>query len=343
MAKKKNKSSILKISLIALLLLSIFVYFKLFSSNTGSFAEGDYLFIKTGSNFEQVLKTLEKEQFVDDINSFKSMATKMNLQNNIRPGKYEIEKGMSNFSIIRMLRSGKQKPVKLVINKLRTKQDIIKKISENLEADSNELKKMFNDNTYLRQFGIDSNQIQAAIIPLTYEFYWNTTAEKAFEKIAEAYKKFWNDERKAKAKKLNLSIPEIVTVASIVQEETNKQDDRGKIASVYLNRIRKGMPLQADPTVKFAVNDFTLKRILNKHLEFPSPYNTYLTNKLPPGPICTPAEKYIDAVLDAPKTDYIFFCAKASLDGYSDFAKTYEEHQVNAKRYQQALNERNIR
>lgn len=322
---------------------SIFIYIKLFRNNTVAHAKPKYLYIRTGSNIEQVLKSISDSNLLKDEKSFLQTAQWLNLKNAIHPGRYEFESGMGNYSLVSMLKSGRQKPVKLVINKLRTKDDVIRKISTQLEADSNELRKLFEDSTYLKKYGINSSQIQCAIMPATYEFYWNTKADKAFEKIAKSYENFWTEERKHKATALNLSVPQVITIASIVEEETNKNDEKPNIASVYLNRYKIGMKLGADPTVKFAVGNFALKRILNVHTQFPSPYNTYYTNGLPPGPICTPSAKSIDAVLNPTQTKFLFFCAKEDFSGYHNFAETYAEHLANARRYQDALNKRGIK
>jgi Predicted periplasmic solute-binding protein len=226
---------------------------------------------------------------------------------------------------------------------LRTKNQIIRKLAAYLEPDSTDFAILFNNLDYLKQWQLDTNQVQALIMPNTYEFYWNTSAHNAIEKIAKSYKSFWNSERKAKAEKLNLQPSQISILASIVEEETNKQDEKPIIAGVYLNRLRINMPLCADPTVKFAVGDFGLKRILQIHTSTQSPYNTYVNTGLPPGPICTPSVESLDAVLNAQEHTYLFFCAKEDFSGYHNFATTYAQHLLNAKRYQQALNDRNIK
>ena len=188
-----------------------------------------------------------------------------------------------------------------------------------------------------QQFQIDSNNILTSVIPNTYSIFWNSTANKILEKLHAASVKFWNEGRLSKARVLNLSPQQVYTMASIVEEETNKQTDKGKIASVYINRMAIGMKLQADPTVKFALKNFKLTRVLHGHLTYASPFNTYVNTGLPPGPICTPSVKTIDAVLDAPQTNYIYFVAKPSFDGYSNFASNYAEHMAYARAYQQAL------
>jgi UPF0755 protein len=196
---------------------------------------------------------------------------------------------------------------------------------------------LLNNRDSLKIYGLDTNTVMTAIIPNTYSILWNTSAKNIFKKLYDEQEKFWNDERRRKATGLNLSPAQAYTLASIIEEETNMQEDKGKIASVYLNRLETGMKLGADPTVKFAMKDFGLKRIYFKHLQFQSPYNTYQHPGLPPGPICTPSSKTIDAVLNAPTTAYLYFVAKPDLNGYSNFAATYEEHMRFAKQYQQAL------
>ena len=323
--------------------MAIYLYVLLFGSNTGDFGNKTFLFIPTGSSYAELLKNMDTNHVVKNIQSFDKMAQRIGLSSSVHAGKYQIKAGMGNFTIAQMLKGGKQIPVKLVINKLRTKDDIVRKVCGSLEADSNEMRTLFSDTSFLSKYEIDSNQIQAIILPDTYQFYWNTGSRKAMEKIAKNFMKFWTNDRKLKAKKLDLTIAQVITLASIVEEETNMEEDKPKIASTYINRLRKGMPLQADPTLKYAIGDFSLKRLFEGHMKFPSPYNTYRNVGLPPGPICTPTGNTIDAILDAPATDYLYFCAREDLKGYSNFAATYAAHLVNAKKYQEALNRRGIR
>ena len=339
--KRKGKKALLWVFIILVLIGSV-AAFEVFGPNTDGFRQGEYLFIRTGSTYEQVKKTLENEGFVKDMKTFDFLAKQTHYPDKIKAGKYRINKGMSNFAIIRMLGSGRQEPVKLVINKLRTKSDFVKFLSTNLEADSNVLRQMLNDNTYLSQFGLDSNTAMCAILPDTYDFWWNTSADKAFRKIAKYYTAYWTEERKQKAQVKGLTPQQVITMASIIEEETNYNPEKPNIASVYLNRITKGMRLQADPTAKFAYGDFTIRRITSAITTLPSPYNTYYTAGLPPGPICTPSKKSIEAVLSAPSTAYLYFCAKEDFSGSHRFAATLEEHQQNARLYQQALNARGI-
>jgi UPF0755 protein len=341
-AKKKKKSRLWLYIFLIFIGLGIIVLLKTFGPNTGKFTNGDYLYIHTGWRYEQVKTALEQGGFVSDMTSFDFLASRAKLPAHIHPGKYKFNEAMSNYSIIRMLRGGHQTPVKLVINKLRTLHDFITMVSTNLEADSLALNQLLHNPTYLSQFSLDTNTVMCAVVPATYSFKWNTNAKSAFKKIADNYEHFWTDDRKAEAKSKGLTQTQATTLASIIDEETNINEDKPKIASVYLNRLQKGMKLQADPTVKFAVNDFTIRRISGDMLQNQSPYNTYVHTGLPPGPICTPAATSIDAVLQAPKTTYLYFCAKEDFSGYSNFASTYEEQLRNARAYQQALNDKNI-
>jgi UPF0755 protein len=341
--KSGSKRKIFRIAGIVLLVLVLFLVFKVFGPNTGAFTQGDYVYIRTGSSYDEVKTMLKEEGFVRDLTSFDLLAKRAGYPQRVRAGKYKIGKGMSNFNIIRLLRSGKQTPVKLVIKKLRTKADFIRMVGSSLEADPVLLQHIMTDSVFLAQYGLDSNTAMCAIMPDTYEFYWNTDAEKVFRKIAKKYSGFWNDNRKQRARKLSLSPQEVITLASIVEEESNKNDEKPEIASVYLNRIRKGMRLQADPTARFAYGDFMIKRITSVQTSYESPYNTYKVEGLPPGPICTPSEKSIDAVLKGANTNYLYFCAREDFSGYHNFAATLKEHSENARKYHQALNARGIR
>lgn len=304
---------------------------------TVSAPQGKYFYVKTGAVYADVKQNLQDEKIIHNNFFFDFLAKRFKYPSLIKAGRYKINPGMSLFNLVRMLRSGRQSPVNLVINKLRTKEDLAQKIASNFECDSLSIMNVLNDPKTWQQFNVDSNTIITLVIPNTYSFYWNTPAAKIIKKLYDEKIKFWTANRLSKAKVIGLTPVQVYSMASIVEEETNKEDDKGKIASVYMNRIATGMKLQADPTVKFAMKDFKLTRILYSHLNFSSPFNTYVISGLPPGPICTPSVKTIDAVLNAPKTNYLYFVAKPSFDGYSNFASTYAEHQVNAKAYQQAL------
>lgn len=296
-----------------------------------------YLYISTGSRYENVKEKLLKNDFISSTFWFDKIAGYADYPKKVKAGKYKITNGMSLYHLVKMLRSGKQEPVNLVITKLRTKQDLAKKIASQFETDSLAVISFLEDPDSVAEFNVDTNNVMTIVIPNTYTYFWNTSVENIFRKLYKGEQDFWTSERKEKAGKLGLSPTQVYILASIVEEETTKENDKGNIASVYINRLKKGMRLAADPTVKFALNDFSLKRIYQKHLQFSSPYNTYLNAGLPPGPICTPSIKTIDAVLNSPETNYLFFVAKPDFSGYSNFASNYQQHQVFAKAYQKAL------
>lgn len=328
------------IVLLSLTVLALLALSQLFGNNSTRISQ--YLYIPTGSNYDTVKAILEREEMLVTYTSFDIVARMAGYPDKVKPGKYKIPTGMSNYRLVRMLRSGSQEPVKLVINKLRTKQDFANFVAANLEVKADSILYLLNDTAFTKAHNVDTNTAMCLIIPDTYEFYWNTTATKVLRKIAANYKKFWNDNRVQKANSKNLSPNEVITMAAIVEEETNMEGDKGNIASVYINRLKIGMPLQADPTVKFAIGDFSIKRITGNHITIVSPYNTYKNTGLPPGPICTPSKKTIDAVLNAPDTKFIYFCAREDFSGYSNFAATLSEHLKNARAYQQALDARGI-
>jgi UPF0755 protein len=260
----------------------------------------------------------------------------------IRPGKYHIKPGMSNLDLVRMLMGGKQEPVKFTFNNIRLKKELAAKVGRNLEADSLRMETILGDDGYWKKFGFTAENCMVLFLPDTYEFWWNTDTDEFVDKMAKEYKKFWTDERKAKAKKIGLSQADVSIMAAIVEKESNMRDERPTIAGVYMNRLNKGMKLQADPTVVYALGDFTVKRVLNADTRIDSPYNTYMYPGLPPGPICLPSKNSIDAVLNYKKHTYVYFCAKEDFSGYHNFATTYDEHLKNAAKFQKALNDRGI-
>ena len=330
---KKIISSIV----VLLLVLIIFFSWKFFGSATDFPGEKYFLYVKTGMTYEQEIKLLEYDHVLQSISFFKWLAAKMHYPENIKAGKYEIRKGMNLVNILRMLKNGKQTPVNMVITKFRTKEDFASYVGKHFECDSSSFMGFLENNDSLKQYGLDSNTIITAVFPNTYTYFWNTTPSRIFKKIIAAHTAFWTYEKKQQAQQHNLTPVTAYILASIIEEETNAQDDKGKIASVYLNRIGKGMKLAADPTIKFALGNFELKRVYEKYLSVESPYNTYKYAGLPPGPICTPSATTLDAVLNAPKTNYLYFVAKPDFSGYSNFAETFEEHLKYAKAYQKAL------
>lgn len=311
-----------------------------FGPGTGFSSKKETLYIASNATTRAaVMDSLRKNDIFANESAFNFLADRMKYWSNIRAGKYEISKGSSVFEIVRMLRNGTQTPVKLTINKLRTKEDLAKMVGNKFECDSADMMEFLNSRDSLKSFGVDTMHAMTLILPDTYTFFWNTTPKKILRKFADVSGKYW-EKNKNLAEEKGLSKEEAVIIASIVEEETNADKEKGNIASVYMNRLKKGMPLQADPTIKFALKDFTLRRIYEKHLFVVSPYNTYRNKGLPPGPICTPSRKTIDAVLKAPQTEFLYFVASPAFDGTHDFSKTYEEHLQKAKAYQQKLNER---
>lgn len=328
---------IITISLFFILLATALIAWWTFGPSTSFIESKKSFYIQAGSSFYKVERDLERFGFIKHNRTFKIVAELFKYNESIKAGKFVFEKNASLYTIFRTLRSGKQTPVNLVITKLRTKEDLAEKISNNFDCDSTAVITYLNSNDSLATYKLDSNTVMTAIIPNTYSILWNTSFSKIFKKLFYEQQKFWNEDRIKKAADLHLTNTQVYTLASIVEEETNMQEDKGKIASVYINRMQKGMRLGADPTVKFAMKNFALKRIYQKYLSFPSPYNTYQVSGLPPGPICTPSPKTIDAVLNAPATNYLYFVAKPDFSGYSNFAETYTEHLSYAKAYQLAL------
>jgi len=322
---------------ILIILAAIFLGWKFLGSATAFEKEKYFLYIKTGMTYDEVLSLLKKDDVIKSPYFFNLLSEKTKYSSNVKAGKYEIRNGMDLIDIVRMLKNGKQIPVNLVIIKFRTKENLASAIGRHFECDSSSAMDFLENNDTLSKYGLDSNTVMTAVFPDTYTYFWNTTPSKIFKKFFAAYQTFWTDQRKQQAKEHGLSPTSSYILASIIEEETNKKEDKALIASTYLNRISKGMKLSADPTIKFAMRNFELRRIYEKYLSVESLYNTYKYAGLPPGPICTPSEQTIDAVLSSPKTNYLYFVAKSDFSGYSNFAETYEQHLKFAKEYQKAL------
>ena len=314
-----------------------------FTSGTAFQEKSKYLYIPTEhATFEDVLQTLKDSNFINSPGSFRFLAHRMDLAKNLRPGRYEIKKGMSLFEIARMLHNGRQSPVNLVITKLRTKEDLASFIGKRFECDSTSVMDYMNNTDSLRENGFDTNTVMTTVYPNTYTYFWNSTPSTIFRKFYSEYKMVWTDERKQAAQQQGLTPTESYILASIIEEETNNNSEKGNIASVYINRYKKGMRLQADPTVKFALHDFALKRIYDKHTEVESPYNTYKVLGFPPGPICTPSLVTLDSVLHAPQTNYYYFVARTDYAGHI-FSETLEEHLKYAKEYHKSEDEKKLK
>ena len=330
------KKRVISIIAVLLILIAAFAGWKIFGP-TLSTSNGEFFYIKTGSIYNDVKNELIEKKYLHDSNWF-DLTSKALKYKTVKPGRYKITKDMSIFSLVRMLKNGSQTQVSLVITKLRTKEDLARKLGNMFECDSLQVISYLNNPDSIQKFGLDTNTVMSSVMPYTYNINWNTTPGKIFQKFYTAYEVFWTKERKEKADSLHINPLQVSTLASIIEEETNNKADKSNIASVYLNRIAKGMPLQADPTLKFAMKNFGLKRIYEKYFDIQSPYNTYRNTGLPPGPICTPSVETIDAVLNAPNTDYLYFVASSNFDGSSVFTNNYADHTKFARLYQQALN-----
>ena len=323
--------------------LTFYFYQVFFVANTLVESDKPYLLkIPSNSVYKNVVDKLYEERVINDALSFSFVAKVLGYQDGVKPGLYQIEPKMNNLQLVRMLRSGQQTPVRVTFNTVRTQEDLAEKISVNLEVSKEQFLELLQDSVYIRKFGFEEETVMSMFIPNTYEFWWNTSAAELFERMHKEYQSFWTEARSQKAQDLGLSKEEVSTLASIVQAESQKSDERPKIAGVYLNRLRIGMPLQADPTLVFAAGDFSIKRLTAKQMAIDSPYNTYKYAGLPPGPINLPDINSLDAVLNPEKHNYLYFCAKEDFSGYHSFAIGYEEHLSNARRYQRALNAANI-
>jgi len=300
------------------------------------------LLVPTGADFQTVVDSLDRLAAVGDERGFRWLSERKNYVDRVKPGRYRIPHGMSMNALVNMLRAGEQEPVKLTFSNVDHLPELAGRAARALEADSVAFLKTFTDPSLQRAMGLSKATFISLFVPNTYEFWWTTTPDEFIERMRKEHDLFWTEEREAQARVHDLSTVEVATLASIVQAETMRMADAPRIAGVYLNRLRIGMPLQADPTLKFALGLDSVNRVLARDKAVDSPYNTYRHKGLPPGPINMPEPRFIDAVLSAEEHDYLYFCARADLSGYSDFTRTYDQHLVNARRYQRALNERKI-
>tara|TARA_B100000378_G_scaffold176986_1_gene142856 strand:- start:213 stop:1115 length:903 start_codon:yes stop_codon:yes gene_type:complete len=297
--------------------------------------------IEDNMNFNDVRNKLIQDTILNDVLSFSVLSKAMKYNQNIKSGAYKIKSNMSNYSLIKMLRSGNQTPINISFNHARKIEDLSKIITKDLKITNDEFMEFIN-NKKNDLYGFNKMNIMAMFLSDTYEVYWNISIESLFNKMHSEYTKFWNKERINKSNELKMSNIDVSILASIVASETLKIDEANTIAGVYINRLKKNMYLQADPTLVYAANDFSIKRVLNKHKKIASPYNTYINKGLPPGPIKLTTKEYIDAVLNYEKHKYIYFCAKDDFSGYHVFATKLSEHNRNAKKFQKALNKRKI-
>lgn len=302
-----------------------------------------YLYVPTGMNFEELMQILGNQGILQDTATFRWAAGIKEYPGKVKAGKYKLEAGMNNRRLVNMLLSGLQEPVQFRFQNLRLRGQLAKAVEANLEPDSVAVMQFIESDSVADSYGFDTENFFCMFIPNTYEFFWDTSTQAFFDRMHQEYQNFWNTERVARADSIGLSPVEVSILASIVKGEALHTGEMPKIAGLYMNRLQRGILLQADPTVIYATQDFSIRRVLNRHLRTPSPYNTYIHKGLPPGPIMMPSIASIDAVLNYEKHDYIYMCAKADFSGYHNFAKTVSEHLVNARAFQKALDERNIK
>jgi UPF0755 protein len=327
---------------ILILVILFVIYTNLFSTGVIPDKKNQVIYIPTGSSYNQVLDSLKSNLTIKNLKVLKWIAEKKGYQDKIKPGRYVIDKSLSYNSLINILRSGRQSPVRMTFNNVRTLNQIAGKIGRQLEADSAEIMDFLSDDSNYIRDGFKKENIIALFIPDTYEFYWNTNAEELYARMLKEYRLFWNDQRLSKANEKGLDPKEVSILASIIDDEVAKPEEKPRIAGVYLNRLTRGMPLQACPTIKFALNDFSITRVLKKYLTVDSPYNTYKHTGFPPGPIGCATIQGIDAVLNAEKHDYLYFAARSDFSGFHNYSRTLSEHNRYALLYQKELDKRKI-
>lgn len=340
---KKRKILFLSITIIVLLAityLGFVVKETLFSGF--NISKTTYIYIDEKKSYDKLLEDLQHTAKIENISAFKRIASLYDYPQEMKTGRFAIEPSTTVQELLHILRGGHQTPVNLKFNNIRMKQDFAVRISEQLMIPKEQLLSVLNDSTACTQLGFTPETIDCMFIPNTYQFYWDVSLNSFLNKMKKEYDRFWTEERKTKAKEQGLTPIEVSILASIVEEECTYSDEYSAVAGLYLNRLRKGQLLQADPTVKFAVGDFSLRRILFNHLTTDSPYNTYKYKGLPPGPIRIPSIKGIESVLNPKTHDYFYMCAKEDFSGRHSFAKTHPEHVKNAEKYRIALNKRGI-
>lgn len=324
-----------------LLACGFWCYRTIWSSNF-HIAKPVYIYIDEQKDWNKLCQQLCDSAGCLHINNFKILAGWMHYTDHLRTGRYEVRPGMSNIELIRALRSGQQSAIRFTFNSMRTIEEFAEKADQQLMLDGNQILHYLNDSLWCDSIGFDNQTIIAMLIPNTYELYWNISPEAFMQRMKKEYDAFWNESRRAKATEIGLTPIEVSTLASIVEEESAVVDEYPIIAGLYINRLKRGMPLQADPTVKYASGNFAIQRILNIHLEIDSPYNTYKHEGLPPGPIRIPSTQGLNAVLNYRQHNYLYMCAKEDFSGRHNFAATLSEHNRNADRYRAELNKRKI-
>jgi UPF0755 protein len=341
MRSKKRIYALSTFGLIVVLCI-ILVYKMLFGLNIKLDNKTTIIYIKDSSTYSQAMDSVKAHLSINNPKILRWIAEKKNYPRMVKPGRYVIEKDLSYMGLINLLRSGRQTPVNITFNKVRTLSDLAGKIGGKIEADSAEIIAFLDDPENYINDGFTKENVISVFIPDTYELFWNTSAKGFYSRMLKEYRRFWTEERLAEAKAIKLTPVEVEILASIIDDEVAKPDEKPRIAGVYLNRLRRGIPLQACPTIKYALNDWTITRVLKAYLEVDSPYNTYKHYGFPPGPIGCPTIEGIDAVLNAEKHDYLYFAANADFSGYHNFSRTLAEHNRYAALYQKELNKRKI-
>ncbi len=341
---KKGKILIIALIVVTVLISSFtfYVYQMLYSANFQIDKEDTYIHIKTGSSFDDVRNMMFDKGVLNDPVSFSFLSKLMEYDQLVKPGRYLIRKNANNLSTIRMLRAGEQQPVRITFTNVRLMEELAEKLASYIELEADTLLRILSDPATSEKYGFNTESFRCMFIPNTYEVYWTISANQLLDRLNGEYKRFWNDQRLEKAEKLDMSPVEVSILASIVEAESRHADESPVIAGLYLNRLKDTMPLQADPTLVYAVGDFTIQRVLKVHKEIESPYNTYKYAGLPPGPVVFPSIISIDAVLNYKKSNYLYMCAKEDFSGYHNFTSSYREHQNNARRYQAELDKRKL-
>jgi UPF0755 protein len=345
--RRRNRYGTVAVILgLTLVCFSYYFYQVFFTANIETNGKPTYVLIPRGASWKAVLDSVEATHTVVDRLSlhFVAKLMKYDKPGAVKPGRYELKDKATNRQLINLLKSGRQSPLRLTFTNVRLRRELAAKLSRQIDARPAQIDSLLSSPNYVRKLGFDTTTVLSMFIPNTYELYWNTSADNLMQRMKKEYEKFWTPTRDEQRQKLNLSRAQVSTLASIVEAEQQQHaDERPRIAGVYLNRLRRGMKLQADPTVVYANGDFGIKRVLNIHLQKDSPYNTYKYAGLPPGPINLPSIASIDAVLRPEKNDYLYFCAKEDFSGYHAFAVNEAGHLLNARRYQAALNRAGIK
>lgn len=341
MKSKTKKLFPIGLGIIIAIIIGIMAYYAFAPISDSN--EPTYIYIDEDDDIDSVTAKLSVNASEHGVTAVRTIARHWGYDKSIRTGRYELSPSTGAFFFVRDLRNGMQSAIKLTVPSVRTTDRLAEELSAKLMMDKEDLMDYFENNDSCKKYGQDTATIVCLFVPNTYEIYWNISPDKLLERMAKEKKAFWNNDRMAKAKALGLTPDEVITLASIIDEETANNAEKPMVAGMYYNRLRKPMPLQADPTVKFALKNFSLRRIYNDMLRTKSPYNTYMNEGLPPGPIRIPSVAGIDAVLNLVHHEYLYMCAKEDFSGTHNFAKTYEEHLQNAKRYTEALNKRGIK